>query len=109
VEFLAKLSDPEIAVNTLGTSAKITWKQKTTASSNYFIVERSSNGQDFTQAGLVKATRTGNIDTFSFINKTSPAETVYYRLKLKDFSGDEKQIGEVYKVMGDVSLSSKTE
>lgn len=109
IEFLSKLIDPEIAVITHGSSAKITWKQKTATSSNYFIVECSTNGQDFMQAGLVVATRSGNTDNFSFINKVVPTETVYYRLKLRDFSGDEKQIGEVHKVMGDISLSNQTE
>ncbi len=109
IELLSKVADPEIAVVTQGSSAKITWKQKTAASANYFIVETSANGQDFKQVGLVKATRSEKNDLFSFIYKILPGETTYYRLKLKDFSGDEKQIGEVYKASGDLSLSNKTE
>lgn len=50
-----------------------------------FIVERSANGTDFSEAGLVKANRNNQINYYSFVDRTDAGTTNYYRIKLKIF------------------------
>ena len=73
------------------------WKCKTTDNHNYFIVERSANGTNFSEAGLVKANRNNQINYYSFVDRTDAGITNYYRIKLKSFNGDETQYGEIVK------------
>jgi hypothetical protein len=92
---LSKEDDPDVNVLMAGSVAKITWMQKTTPLTNYFRIERSVNGIDFTGAGLVIANRNNEKNNYSFLDKITEGSAYYYRIIVRDLSGDEKQVGEI--------------
>ena len=94
---ISKDDDPELKVIQHANTSSVVWKCKTTDNHNYFIVERSANGTDFSEAGLVKANRNNQINYYSFVDRTDADTTNYYRIKLKSFNGDEMQYGEIVK------------
>ena len=52
---------------------------------NYFIVERSTNGQDYTEAGIVFAKGNSTVvQAYSFPETLNTTGVVYYRLKMID-------------------------
>lgn len=88
-----------------GTTSKITWQAKTTYNSNYFIVEHSSNGQDFTLSGLVKAETSTGLREYSLIDRVKKESTIFYRVKIKDLTGAEQQVGDIIRLDTDGDLS----
>lgn len=77
-----------------GRTIKVAWNYEVNDHCNYFIVERSQNGHDFSQVGLIKAEK-NNRNTFQLIDNGMIAGVNYYRVKIKKFSGDAVQIGNV--------------
>ncbi len=104
---ISKDDDPELKVIQHANTSSIVWKCKTTENHNYFIVERSANGTDFSEAGLVKANRNNQINYYSFVDRTDAGTTNYYRIKLKSFNGDEMQYGEIVKAGKEDVANSK--
>ena len=92
---ISKDDDPEVRAVQLEHVCKVSWKSKTTDQINYFIVQHSANGTDFSQAGLVKAQRNNMISPYSFIDRTENQSKNYYRILIKSFNGEETQLGEI--------------
>ncbi len=105
---ISKDDDPEFKVTKQSTTTLLSWKKKTNENNNYFIIERSINGTDFSQAGLVKADRNNVVSRYSFVDRTDGDIKYYYRIKVKSFDGDETQFGEILKsgIDSDVANSS---
>lgn len=77
-----------------GRTIKVAWNFEPTNDCNYFIVERSQNGHDFSQIGLVKAEQS-NRNTFQLIDNAVISGVNYYRVKIKKFKGDIIQVGNI--------------
>ncbi len=80
-EFSATLNNKIVGLNW------ITGKEK---SLNYFVVERSVNGVDYKEIGVVVASGGSNVKTtYNFSDEINNKATgiVYYRLKMVDFEG----------------------
>ncbi|MBS1764536.1 MAG: hypothetical protein JSS90_06180 [Bacteroidetes bacterium] len=92
---ISKDDDPEVKAIQRENACIVSWKSKTTEQTNYFIVERSANGTDFSQAGLVKAERNNQIAPYSFIDHTDNRLKNYYRILIKKFNGEETQLGNI--------------
>lgn len=71
----------------LGASNKLEWKADCTNDVD-FIVERSINGIQFEQIGLVWAAQGDCYKPFTFIDDKVPAGKCYYRLKMDEKNGD---------------------
>jgi hypothetical protein len=70
-------------------NVRIEWSTASEINSDYFLVERSSNGEKFTSVGAVKAS--GNSSQNNYYNLTDDhplSKHSYYRLKQVDFNGD---------------------
>jgi hypothetical protein len=64
------------------------WETATEKDNNYFSVERSLNGREFTAIGKVAGAGISNeIRKYSFPDAEAPKGQVYYRLKQTDFNG----------------------
>jgi hypothetical protein len=75
-----------------GRTVRVNWNYETEKDCNYFIVERSKNGQDFTQVAFVKA---DDANAYQIIDHAMIPGVNYYRIKLKKFGESEMQIGNV--------------
>ena len=64
----------------------LNWSTANEINVDHFIVERSTNGRDFTAIGTVTATNSGN---YSYTDPTTneKQETLFYRLKMLDKDG----------------------
>ena len=66
----------------------VTWKTATEINNSHFIIERSTNGIDFTSVGQVLGTGNSNIImNYSFNDAKAPSVKLYYRLQQVDFNG----------------------
>ena len=70
-------------------TVELTWSTSSEMNNDYFKIERSRNGNDWEEAGVVP----GNSDTrteqsYSFTDKKPHSGTTYYRLKQVDKNGE---------------------
>jgi hypothetical protein len=71
-----------------GESIALAWATASELNFNYFAVERSTNGKNFTEIGKVEGHGTTKIrHDYSFDDKTPQVGKNYYRLKTVDFDG----------------------
>ncbi|MFT5724731.1 MAG: hypothetical protein ACI9JN_001853, partial [Bacteroidia bacterium] len=71
-------------------SADLTWKTASELNNSHFVIERSYNGRDFQEAGLVQGNgTTQNVMSYSHNDNTIELtqNTVFYRLRQVDFDG----------------------
>lgn len=72
----------------LGTRNQLDWVTATEINNDYFTVERSSNGIDFTEASKVDGAGNSNaVHSYSTIDNDPYPGLTYYRLKQTDFDG----------------------
>lgn len=69
-------------------SAKLNWTTVRESNGNEFVIERSSNGSDFTDIGKVNASGNNSGNNYQFIDATPMPGINYYRLKLIDNSNN---------------------
>ncbi|WP_256009365.1 glycosyl hydrolase 53 family protein [Desertivirga xinjiangensis] len=72
----------------------LVWQTLSEQNNQYFILERSSNGKDFEQIGLLEGN--GNKTSFSeyqFTDHESKAGSNYYKLSQVDFNGHQELLG----------------
>jgi len=74
----------------VGNKAVLNWSTAQELNASAFIVERSSDGRNFTAIGTVAATNTGTRKTYSFDDRTPVKGMNFYRLKLTDLDGSYK-------------------
>lgn len=66
----------------------LNWATAAENDNDYFLVQRSSNGRDFTNIGQVKGNGFSTVRlTYSFLDTNPMAGTNYYRLEQVDFDG----------------------
>jgi hypothetical protein len=87
-------SSKKVATVYNGRTVKIVWNFDANNDCNYFIVERSKNGHDFAQIGLVKAEQ-NNRNSFQLIDNGMASGVNYYRVKIKNFKGEAFQLGNI--------------
>ncbi len=97
--------EPYVAAEFDGKTSKVRWSAKAGEKANYFIVERSNNGQDFILSGLVKAEPSSALREYSLLDRVQKDAPVFYRVKIKDLGGDEQQIGDIIRLNTQGSLS----
>jgi len=69
-------------------SVELKWQTTSEINSDYFSIERSADGINFSSIGKVNtAGNSSSLKQYSFINST-PLSTNYYRLKEVDFDGN---------------------
>jgi len=67
---------------------KLIWTTQTEINNDYFIVQKSSNGKDFLDLGIVDGNGTSNnAHSYEFVDNSSSPKIIYYRLKQIDFDG----------------------
>jgi len=64
--------------------AKLTWISANEVNTNYFIVERSTDGRSFSEIGKVTAKNTTGEITYNFSDPIKLVDAVFYRLKIVD-------------------------
>ncbi|WP_343633098.1 T9SS type A sorting domain-containing protein [Fluviicola sp.] len=73
------------------TVSLILWETESEENSDYFIVERSQGGSDFTAIGMADAKGNSDHRQFYQFTDTDPLpETSYYRLKMVDLNGSSR-------------------
>ncbi len=73
-----------------GTKVICSWVTATETANDYFIIERSSDGNNFWEAGRVKGAGNSNSEQhYSFVDHPAifGVEEVYYRLRQVDYNG----------------------
>ncbi|MEP6748360.1 MAG: T9SS type A sorting domain-containing protein [Bacteroidota bacterium] len=68
-----------------GNGNVLQWEASAVQNSDYFAVERSTDGNQFTTIG--KVTQAGTAKDYSFTDVSAPASNVYYRLRQVDQNG----------------------
>ena len=71
-----------------GGKVETKWQTEQEVNTDYFEVERSTNGVNFSSIGQVKATGLKQKSNYSLMDNTPPqSNTLYYRLKMLDKDG----------------------
>ena len=71
----------------INNSVLLKWVTASETNNDYFTIERSANGMDFSPAGTIAGAGNSNsLKEYSF-NDESPVAATYYRLKQTDFNG----------------------
>lgn len=71
-----------------GTAVTATWATTSEKNSDYFTLERSANGSEFTAVGKVQGARNSRAQlNYTFVDKAPLAATAYYRLRQTDADG----------------------
>lgn len=69
-------------------SVKLNWTTASELNNDFFTVQHSTNGVEFTSLGIVKGKgTTQNSSSYEFIDEAPQAGVNYYRLKQTDFDG----------------------
>lgn len=81
---------------------ELTWVTATEVNNDYFTLERSFDGINYTEIGKVSGSRNSKTDIYYGFNDNYPGEKKnYYRLKQTDFDGITKTFDAIYvKVTG---------
>lgn len=70
-----------------GGLVKINWTTSNEVNTQSFVVEKSTNGNNFTAIGTVGANNKAGINTYHFSDVSALANLTYYRLKMVDKDG----------------------
>ncbi|HET8963692.1 MAG TPA: hypothetical protein VFM99_07335, partial [Chitinophagales bacterium] len=72
----------------MGYENLLNWSTASELNNDYFDIQKSSNGKDFTTFGKINgAGNSSQTLEYSFIDRTPFPSTTYYRLKQNDFNG----------------------
>ena len=64
----------------------LTWSSTSEQNNDYFLLERSQNAINWTSIGRIEGKgNSSSSQTYKFLDSTTPAKNVYYRLKQIDF------------------------
>jgi hypothetical protein len=75
-------------VKASGSSVEANWTTSSEINNDYFTLERSTNGRDFTEAGKIDGHGTTQVEqSYSYEDKEPLPGVSYYRLKQTDFNG----------------------
>jgi hypothetical protein len=88
-----------------GNTKEISWSTASERNSNYFSIEKSSDGVDWIEINRVEAAgNSSSIIQYSMIDSASDENTVYYRLNQVDNDGKNK----LYDAQSIVCLENET-
>lgn len=90
-QFAAIPNMPELKVIFRNDNGMLTWKMENEVNQDYYLIERSYNGRDFTKAGSVGAVNDSSIHEYRFLDYSLPTngiDFIYYRIKQKDLAGN---------------------
>lgn len=77
-----------------GNSVILEWSTASELNNDFFTVERSSDGKNFSRLGQVKGMGTvSHLTDYSFIDKNNYSEINFYRLSQTDFDGTSEMLG----------------
>jgi hypothetical protein len=77
-----------------GCKALLEWQTGSEQNNSHFVVERSTNGNDFTAIGRVGATGNSNsLNTYRFTDEAPAGGINYYRITQVDFDGKRSSTG----------------
>lgn len=65
----------------------LTWTTSNQMNTQYFMVQRSSNGNDWTEINIINTSTTNNISTYNYTDETPKFGINYYRIKFVDTDG----------------------
>jgi hypothetical protein len=66
----------------------LSWSTVSESNNSMFVVEKSTDGQEFTPAGTVRGSGNSNaIKKYTFLDAQATSTKIYYRLKQVDFDG----------------------
>lgn len=86
-----------------GSSDLLEWSTQSEVNNDYFEIEASTNGLNFSRIGRVQGSgNSSQIKKYQFLNQNPLALTTYYRLRQVDYQGN-------YKYSKIISLSRKQE
>jgi hypothetical protein len=80
--------EQNLKVSEYGVGIMITWATSVESNNSVFMVQRSTNGKEFSNVGTVKGA--GNSKTtkpYHFLDASSSSAKVYYRLRQVDYDG----------------------
>ncbi|MDQ8004762.1 MAG: discoidin domain-containing protein [Pedobacter sp.] len=80
------------AISQNGGKVDISWATASETNNDYFTIDKSSDGKDFTRLAKIYSLGSGGYDYFS-VDKNPFAGNNYYRLKQVDKDGTEKELG----------------
>ncbi|WP_166437203.1 M43 family zinc metalloprotease [Niastella caeni] len=80
---------------------RLTWKTASEQNAKEFVIERSYNGNDFTQIGTTAASNKATGSSYAYNDNNYAGQVIYYRLKQVDQDGQ-------YKHSGLVTIQSET-
>jgi subtilisin-like proprotein convertase family protein len=68
---------------------ELTWKTASEVNNDYFLIQRSPDGNNFTDIGTVEGNgNTNSITEYSYLDEFASLGTSYYRLKQFDYNGE---------------------
>lgn len=71
-----------------GSDNEISWTTINETNNEYFSIEVSENGRDFTEAGRVPGANSSQLEQhYRFVHKNVPYREAWYRIKQVDFNG----------------------
>jgi hypothetical protein len=80
-----------------GSKAIVSWTTASEVNNDYFTIERSTNGTDYTNIGHMPGSGNSTVDKhYSFTDDHPALSYNYYRLKQTDYDGTTKTYGPVY-------------
>lgn len=86
----------DMDVKCLGDGNLISWTTASENNSNYFIIEKSNDANEFTNIGRVNAAGESKVKlSYSFVDRTENTTLTYYRIKEVDVNGNVKK----YKIL----------
>lgn len=74
-------------VKTSDCGTKLSWQTATEINSDYFEIQKSSDGEKFTVAGTVKSNNNASGSSYQFYDTESESQKMYYRLAAVDLDG----------------------
>ncbi|MDF2188124.1 hypothetical protein [Paraflavitalea sp. CAU 1676] len=95
-----------VSAENKGRDNLISWSTTNETDNEYFAVEVSPNGADFTELGRVPGARTTDLEQhYSFLHRSVPYTTAWYRIKQVDLDGRYSYSKMVRVVIGDATRS----
>jgi hypothetical protein len=72
------------------------WRTATESNNDYFTVERSANGLQWTEIARIKGAGNSNQELqYGYIDHANTSGNIYYRLKQTDYNGDFKHFSPI--------------
>ncbi len=71
----------------------LTWITASEWNSAYYRLERSIDGHSFVEIAVIDATGTTSVTSYTYLDRTAPLGTAYYRLMQIDVDGAENDLG----------------